>query len=88
MVSSPYYDDPESHLPINPALPEINEGDITMAKVDILNWTGDNGNLEFQPRLRERNDWIDGGRPPGLDRGLRAASDDDAPELDVEYDCD
>lgn len=69
----------EYHLPVNPPGAYRAEGDVMMTESDIRNWEGEGG-PEFQPRLRDN--------VQNVQRGPVAANDDDAPELDVEYDCD
>lgn len=67
-------------LPVNPQGAFLSEGDVQMAQVDILNWTGEHG-FEFRPRLRDNVQQVS---------RIRLALDDEAPELDddYEYDCD
>jgi hypothetical protein len=83
MVSSPYYDNQhwEFHLPINPPSPAPTKEDIMPHSIGILNWINDQGELEFRPRLRDNVQWVSR-------TGLSTASENDAPELDLEYDCD
>lgn len=67
-------------LPVNPPGAYFAEGDVAMAKVDILNWNTVDGEFVFEPRLRDNVQRAER-------TGLSAALDDDAPELDLEYDC-
>lgn len=73
----------EYHLPVNPPGAHFREGfDVMMTEVDVLNWE-DEGGLVFKPRLSDNVQEVD-----RYDLGPRAAADDEAPELDVEFDCD
>ena len=68
-------------LPVNPAGCYLAEGDVEMVQIDVLNWTDEDGQFEFRPRLRDNVQWL---------HRIRLATDDEAPELDddYEYDCD
>lgn len=80
MYDNPYW---EHHLPVNPPGAYFREGfDVMMTEVDIANWISEGG-YEFQPRLKDNVQKVsrDNLAP-------RAVDDDEAPELDIEYDCD
>lgn len=66
-------------LPVNPPGSHLAEGDISMAKVDILNWRDDDDEFVFEPRLRDNVGWVS-----------RITLYGDDPELDGDYcyDCD
>lgn len=69
-------------LPVNPPGSYFAEGDVMMSEIEIANWDTD-GAYYFEPRLRDFVQEVTrDSRPP------RAAGDDEAPELDLEYDCD
>jgi hypothetical protein len=83
------YDNPywEYHLPINPAIEpgkdldpetfELYEWTPSQFDNNILNWTNDQGELEFRPRLRDNVQLVS---------RFGLADDDEATELDMEYD--
>lgn len=72
----------ERNLPVNPPGGHYTEGDVMLSEIGILNWLNDDGSLEFRPRLRDNVGEVD--------RKARfvVALDDEAPELDMEWDCD
>lgn len=84
------YDNPhwEYHLPVNPPGAYFREGhDVLMTEIEIANWDSEGG-YEFRPRLKDEVQKVsrDNLAP-------QAARDDEAPELDIEYedggyDCD
>lgn len=76
MYDNPYW---EYHLPVNPPGAYLAEGDVMMTELELANWD-DEGGYVFRPRLRDAVQKVE--------RGPRAATDDEAPEIDAEWDCD
>lgn len=76
------YHEKLDNLPVNPPGGHYTEGDIMLDNIGILNWLNDNNEFEFRPRLRDNL------QEAPVKARYRMALDDEAPELDWEYDCD
>jgi hypothetical protein len=77
------YDNPywEHHLPVNPPGAHFREDfDVMMTEVELTNWDNEGG-WEFRPRPRADVQMV------SRLRGFRRVEEDEATELDVEYDC-